>query len=466
VRSDIRIVDVSTFIVETHPRTPIKFGSVIIEELPFAVARVTVENRAGQVAQGWGGMFLVDLWAWPVSQASHAAKSATMRQLFRAWGQVLTGFKQPAHPIDIFMETGDDLARLGRTICAELTPGEQLPHLGALICASPFDHAIHDAFGHVNGIDSYLGYGPEFMRFDLARYLGSSFQHLYPAHFLRQAYLPTVPIFHLIGGLDALRKDEIGENVRPTDLPNSLDQWIERDGVFCLKIKLRGSDLAWDIHRTLEVSRVYHETRKTRRRDLPERPFLTLDANEQCESPEYMIEYLRRLEKQAPDVFDEILYLEQPTERDLTAHRWDMRLVAKYKPVLIDEGLASIDDFDLAIELGWSGVALKSCKCLSLDLLLVAKAELAGLPYAIQDLTNPSLALIQSVGLAARTHPIKGVEANSRQFFVEVNAPAASAHPGLYAMRDGLARTRSITGTGLGLQVERMVGFAELLEIG
>ena len=48
-------------------------------------------------------------------------------------------------------------------------------------------------------------------------------------------------------------------------------------------------------------------------------------------------------------------------------------------------------------------------------------AELEGIPYAVQDLTNPSLAMIESVGLAARIHTIKGVEANSRQFFPKAN---------------------------------------------
>ena len=79
MRSDIRIVNMATYIVEAYPRTPIKFGSVVIEELPLAVVRVTVENRAGQIAQGWGAMFLVDLWAWPISRASHATKSAASR---------------------------------------------------------------------------------------------------------------------------------------------------------------------------------------------------------------------------------------------------------------------------------------------------------------------------------------------------------------------------------------------------
>ena len=454
--SDIRIKNIDIFKINARCRTPLKFGRVVVDELPIAYAKATVENRRGKVATGWGAMFLMDLWAWPISKASHSTKNKVMCQLTDSYAKLLCDYKEFGHPIEIFMETRKDLERLNLEICERMSPGEVMPPLGALICASPIDHAIHDAFGNVNGIDSYLGYGPEHMSFDLSRYLGRCFKKVYPSQFLRQDYLPELPIFHLVGGLDLLRRQQVGPDFPQDGIPNSLDEWIQRDGVFCLKVKLTGQDLLWDIERTMEVSRVYHEVREKVRTDLPEHPFLSVDTNEQCDSPEYMIEYLKKLRERKKSVFDEILYLEQPTERDLKAHCWDMRPLAKLKPVLIDESLTSFEDFKLARELGWSGIALKSCKCLSSDLLFIAMAELHGVPYAVQDLTNPSIALIESVGLAARIHPIKGVEANSRQFFPLANEPESKVHPGLYSIKDGLARTSSISGTGLGFQVERI----------
>jgi hypothetical protein len=176
------------------------------------------------------------------------------------------------------------------------------------------------------------------------------------------------------------------------------------------------------------------------------------------------VEYLRKLAEQTPQVYQEVLYIEQPTERDLSAHRWDMRPISQLKPVLIDESLSSIEDFALARELGWSGIALKSCKCLSSDLLFVPMAELAQIPYAVQDLTNPSLALLESVGLAARTHTILGVEANSRQFFPAANELAAAVHPELYQVRNGVARTATLCGPGLGMQVDQIAGFRAAVE--
>ena len=386
-----------------------------------------------------------------------------MCELHDAYGRTVATYGQYAHPIEIFMETKSDLDRLNREICAQHTPGEEMPFLGALICASPVDHALHDAFGNVNGIDSYRGYGPELMSFDLARYLGPDIREVFPSQFLRQDFLPQVPVFHLVGGLDLLHRREVPDGFPQDGLPNSLDDWIVRDGVFCLKVKLNGRDLAWDLARTQEVSRMYHEVRAESRPNLPSRPYLTADTNEQCESPDYIVEYLCKLREPTPQIYDEVLYIEQPTERDLTAHRWDMRSIAKYKPVFIDESLTSIEDFHLAMELGWSGIALKSCKCLSSDLLFVPLAEMNHIPYAVQDLTNPSLALLESIGLAARTHTILGVEANSRQFFPDANKVEAEVHPDLYRVQDGVARTHSLRGTGLGMQVDKMAGFASAL---
>ncbi len=462
--SDIKVHEVQTFLVPAVCRTPLSFGAVVVEELPIGYAKATVENRAGEVATGWGAMFLMDLWAWPSSRATHEQKNMVMCRLLDTYARVVTGGGAFAHPLAIFLDREQEIRKANRELCDELTAGEQMPFLGALVAASPVDHAIHDAFGNVNGMDSYLGYGPEHMSFDVSRYLGQGFSGVYPSQFLRPAYVPQVPVFHLVGGLDILRRADVPED-HPTDgLPNSLDEWIERDGVFCLKVKLRGNEMNWDLERTVAVSRVYHNTQAAARRDLPEGPFLTADFNEQCESPEYVLEYLEKLRERSAAVFAELLYIEQPTERDLLAHRWDMRGISAVKPVLVDESLTSADDLRLALALGWSGIALKSCKCLSSDLALLCAAERAGIPYAIQDLTNPSLALIESIGLAARTNPIKGVETNSRQFFPRANEVAAKAHPGLFEIRNGYAGTGSIAGTGLGFQIERIPGFTNHLE--
>jgi L-alanine-DL-glutamate epimerase-like enolase superfamily enzyme len=460
---DIRVLNVDVFKVRAVARTPLSFGNVVVTDLPIGYACATVENRAGKVATGWGAMFLMHLWSWPVARASAEARSKVICELFDAYAQIVCESREFGHPVQLFAESEERLRAANRELCAKHTPGEEMPFLGALVAASPIDHAIHDAFGNVNGADSYQTYGAEWMP-DMSRFLGEEFAGVYPSQFLRQDYAPRVPIFHLVGGLDFLTQGEVTGDLPDDGVPNSLDHWIERDGVFCLKVKLHARDLAWDLERTVAVARVYGDVQKTARRNLPERPFLTVDFNEQCESPEYVVEFLRRLDEAAPQAYRDLLYIEQPVHRDLTARPHDMRGISSLKPVLADESLTSVEDMRRAMELGWSGIALKSCKCLSSDLMLVCAAELAGVPYAIQDLTNPSIAQIESVGLAARIHPIKGVEANSRQFFPSANEIVAPAHPELFQIRDGYARTSSMTGTGLGMNIGAIAGFRERIE--
>jgi len=207
------------------------------------------------------------------------------------------------------------------------------------------------------------------------------------------------------------------------------------------------------VQRTIEVAAIGREVQARQGKD---DLHLSADTNEQCDSPDYVIEMLERIREQDARTFKQILYIEQPTERDLSARRFDMRPLARTKPVLVDESLTSLDDFRLALELGWSGIALKSCKCQSAELVIASKAEAEGVPYAIQDLTNPALALIHSVGLAARLDPIMGVEANSRQFFAAASEREHRVHPDLFTVRDGRVSTASLQGWGLGYRMEEM----------
>ncbi len=455
MKSDIQVKQIEVSFEPFVARTPLKFGAVVMDALHFCRVKATVENGEGKVADGWGGIFVADFWAWPTFDLPHEPKQAAMMDVIQRYADMATAYPGPAHPIDIFLDLEEDLRAMNEQVCAEreLVPAQ--PFLGALVCASPIDAALHDAFGNVNGIDCYDGYGPEFMS-DLSKYLGPEFAGKYIPDYIRSEYLPNVPIFHLVGGLDKLTEAEKDDSDPDDGKPVSLDEWIRAEGMYCLKVKLRGNDLDWDVDRMLAVHRIGGE-------ELPklgiEEMHLTADTNEQCETPDYIIEMLHRIKEQSEDCFDRILYIEQPTERDLTAHRYDMRELSQLKPVIVDESLTDLESFELAMELGWSGVALKTCKGHSSDMIFAAKARELGIPYALQDLTNPSLALIHSVGMGARLYTIMGVEANSRQFFPDATTEAEQrVHAGIFNVRRGVADTSSLQGTGLGYQMDKLLG--------
>ncbi len=451
--SDIKIRRATPYYPFVKARVPLKFGAVVVDALDFCHVCVEVENRAGKVAAGWGAMFLMDMWAWPTPNVPHEQRMLAMRKLNGELCKLYESYGDYAHPVDIFHRLESSMKTTAERVSREMKLAEQIVFLATLVCASPIDAAVHDAFGNVNGIDTYQGYGREFMSSDLSVYLGNDFRGAYIGDFTKKKMPEIFPAFHLVGGLDKLREKEITDDDPKDGLPVTLDQWIRYDHLHCLKIKLRGTDMAWDLDRTFEVAAIAREEhKKLGLKDL----FFNVDTNDQCKSPDYVVEYLMKIREKDPALYDEILYFEQPVSRDLRAHNFDMRAAAKLKPILADESLMTNEDFDLALSLGWNGIVLKACKCQSAALVLACRAQKMNIPYTVQDLTNPGIALIQSVGLAAHLNTIKGVEANSRQFFPAASVAEAKVHPGVFKLQDGCINTSSIRGTGLGYRWEEI----------
>ena len=70
----------------------------------------------------------------------------------------------------------------------------------------------------------------------------------------------------------------------------------------------------------------------------------------------------------------------------------------------------------------------------------------------VQDLTNPMLATIPHVLLAAHIGTIMGVECNAPQFYPQASLEHEKKHPGLYERRNGIVDLSTLTGNGLSYQ--------------
>jgi hypothetical protein len=127
-----------------------------------------------------------------------------------------------------------------------------------------------------------------------------------------------------------------------------------------------------------------------------------------------------------------------------------MHEAAKLKPVVIDESLTGLDMLLLCREMGYSGVALKACKGQSQAILLGAVAQKYKMFLCVQDLTCPGASLIHSAGLAAHIPHVAAIEANARQYVPAANAQWADRFPGIFKITDGVMRTSTLTGRGLG----------------
>ena len=258
-----------------------------------------------------------------------------------------------------------------------------------------------------------------------------------------------MPVFHSVGASDPLDASDMQGRARIEDgLPNTFEEWIPRDGLIRFKIKLNGGNLAADFERVVRIDRIVNRAQAAR--GVKDWQY-SLDFNEGCPNVGYLLEFLRRLKEATPTGFDRILYIEQPTARDLAKDRANvMHDAARLRPVVIDESLTDLEALLLAREMGYTGVALKACKGQSQAMLMAAAAQKFGMFLCVQDLTCPGASLIHSAGIAARVPGNAGIEANARQFVPVANRDWEKRFPGLFTIKDGMMATGQLTGPGLG----------------
>lgn len=451
-KTDVFPVGVSVYFIPVQNRVPLKFGRETVTEVTCARVCMRVANANGKTAEGWGETPLSVSWVWP-SQLSYETRLEALKtftlQIAPAWFDV----ESSGHPLEIghdFVE--EALPRILQHFNASRPENEQIPWLAALVCCSAFDVALHDAFGNLNGVPIYDTYNETFMHRDLASYLdpapGSSvsFKRRFPADFL-QPRREKLPAWHLVGGKDLLHAAEL-TGAEPNDgYPVLLADWIKRDGLRCLKIKLCGNDAAWDWQRLCDVGAIAIEHGVQ---------WLTADFNCTVTDPAYVNEILDRLLWEQPRVYAMLLYVEQPFPYDLEEHQIDVHSVASRKPLLMDESAHDWKVVRLGRELGWNGVALKTCKTQTGAMLSLCWAKAHGMALMVQDLTNPMLAQIPHLLLGAHAGTLMGVETNSMQFYPEASRPEAAVHPGLYTRRDGSVNLSSIEGSGFGYRVREI----------
>ena len=184
--------------------------------------------------------------------------------------------------------------------------------------------------------------------------------------------------------------------------------------------------------------------------------WLTSDFNCTVSEPDYVNEILDRLIAEYPRLYGMILYVEQPFPYDLEEHRIDVHSVAARKPLFMDESAHDWKLVRLGRELGWTGVALKTCKTQTGALLSLCWAKAHGMTLMVQDLTNPMLAQVPHVLLAAHAGTIMGVETNSMQFYPDASKPEEAVHPGLYKRSQGSLDLSSIAGPGFGYRLNEI----------
>ena len=171
--TDVRPLDAALYLLPIETRVPLKFGPEITTEVTCARVRMTVIDRQGHVAEGWGETPLSVQWVWP-SVTSYAARlgvlTAFTQRLTRAWAE----FGTWGHPLEIgHAFTRHRLGSLEQELAAAggQTETGPMPHLAALVCSSAFDLALYDAYGKLHCVNPFETFQPPFLNADLAHFL-------------------------------------------------------------------------------------------------------------------------------------------------------------------------------------------------------------------------------------------------------------------------------------------------------
>jgi L-alanine-DL-glutamate epimerase-like enolase superfamily enzyme len=449
--TDIRIDEVVHGYEDYVYRAPYKFGGRVVDRVTLLNVHCRVTTRNGQTAWGFASMTMGNMWASPSATMSYDATLEAMKALASRIARLTGDCREIGHPLDIAHVLEPECLKAAAEVSAERKLAEPIPKLCALVVGSAFDAALHDAFGKVHRRNVYETYGADLMTHDLSRYLGPDFCGERLDGALLSKRREHIPVFHSVGGLDPLEPADVEKPVGD-GLPETLAEWIRRDGLVRVKIKLQGDDLSWDVERTLTIDRIASSVQADRHiSDLA----YCLDFNERCSDVQYVVECLRRIRERSPEAFRRILYVEQPTARDLDANRQNvMHEAARLCPVVIDESLTDLESLVLAREMGYTGVALKACKGQSQTMLMAAAAQKYKMFVCVQDLTCPGASLVHSAGISARVPGVAGIEANARQYVPAANEPWRHRFPGIFTITDGYMRTAEIGGAGLGIPDE------------
>ncbi len=445
--TDIRVESVSRSYQEYLYRAPYQFGGRSVDRVTILNVECRVNTRNGRTAKGFGAMPLGNIWSFPSKTMSYDTTLGAMKALAGRIEQVTADCRDFGHPVELNALLEPVYLEAARQISSELKLAAPIPKLCMLVTASPFDAALHDAFGKAQGLNCYSTYGADFTNRDLSTFLGREFAGEYLDRYIRKQPAPRIPIFHSVGAGDPITEADIRQRLND-GLPETLPEWIEYNGLTRIKIKLNGEDLAGDLERVVRIDRATAATQQ--KRGIREW-FYCLDFNENCPNVEFLLEFLRRLKERAPQGFDRILYIEQPTARDLKANRSNvMHQAARLRPVVIDESLTDLESLLLAREMGYTGIALKACKGQSQALLMAAAGQKYGMFLCVQDLTCPGAAFLHSAGLSAHVPGVAGIEANARQYVPAANKPWEDRFPGMFIIHDGSIETGLLTKPGLG----------------
>ncbi|WP_231188766.1 hypothetical protein [Haladaptatus sp. DYF46] len=429
----VRVTQTEFYIIDLETRLPFHFGNVEVTEIPKLFLRLEVDvDGTHQTGVAMGG--LIPGWFYKDPEMRLETGYRNMASVFRSAADIANDLDSKPTAFAFW------LALYERQ--HEMADSTNQPDLLSAYGVSLIEQALIDAVCRAKDVSFSTAVRENLLGIDL----GAVYSELEP--YEPADLLPTEPrrntaVRHTVGLDDPLTEADITGD-RPDDgLPLTLTEYVHEDGVNRFKIKLSANHEV-DAARLGRIDALLTDLGIEEYR-------CTVDANEGYDSArqfKHQWEALRT-DPNCVDLFDHLLYVEQPLPRDeaFTPETQDVFTSWYDSPcIIIDESDSRIDSTGTALSHGYAGTSHKNCKgvfkgIVNASLIAYYNQIDDDQEYVIsaEDLTTVGpLELLQDLVVVA-TIGADHVERNGHHYFEgldafpeEVQQRALSEHPDLY----------------------------------
>jgi hypothetical protein len=457
----LKVVRTSSGIRNVFARMPFRFGVITMRAAPLLTLAVEIEDAAGRRATGYAADFLAYRW---FDKRPHKSLADNCQDLIASVHDAR----------DLYLDAGAeghqtafDLWRATAPAIEAHALARDFNRLGASFGSSMLERGVIDGLGRLTG-RTFAELVGDALGIDLGSLCDELRGHEI-GEFLPQRPLERLHLRHTVGLLDPITAADRGEAAVGDGLPETLEDYLDRDRISYLKIKVSG-------HSDDDIARLEAIAAVLAQRD---RPFhISLDGNEQYRNPDDFIELMMRI-KAAPalaHLYEQIMFIEQPLDRAVALDpsvKPALGVLSRDKPVIIDEADGWLSAFREAVDLGYRGTSHKNCKGIYKSLhnmaLAALRNERAGWPelfLSAEDLSNVPVVALQADLASVALLRISHVERNGHHYFRGLGhlspaekADALARHPDLYERRgdevfmkitDGMLACASLQVPGMG----------------
>ena len=209
----IRIEEITHSYQDFRYRAPYKFGGFAVDRVTLLNVECVVSLPNGRSAKGFGSMTMGNIWSFPSRVMTYDQTLGAMKALAEKINALTRSYREYGHPIDLNFALEPHYLNAAAEVTRDLHLAEPIPKLCTLVTASPFDAALHDAFGKIHRRNVYQTYGPDLLPNDLSKYLGKEYAGRWLHQFLLTRPTPAMPLYHSVGALDPLTAADVTQPI-------------------------------------------------------------------------------------------------------------------------------------------------------------------------------------------------------------------------------------------------------------